>query len=127
MMKRHLKLFLLSALLVLAATVQYAQTVSMVRVTSNPDGPWLYVDGSLYYHAMAAFWPVGSQHTLWAPSGEGYAYNIDQTIQWQFQGWQSSGGVLPGNPVQVIASPSANLYTAVYNAQYRFTLQFQCN
>jgi uncharacterized protein (TIGR03437 family) len=101
--------------------------VSDTRVQSNPAGPWFEVDGQLYYNVMEAFWPVGSLHTLWAPSGQGYAYNLDGTVQWQFQSWQSPSGPLVGNPVTVIASPTVTQYTAVYNTLYQFSLQISCN
>jgi uncharacterized protein (TIGR03437 family) len=129
MKKHHSKLLLLPALLIVAATVplQRAQTVSVVRVLSNPEGPAFSVDGTVYYHPMSAFWPVGSQHTLGIPSGEGYTYNIDQTIQWKFQGWQWSGDPLLGNAVQVIASPSVTEYQATYSSSYKFTVQLSCN
>ena len=130
MKKRHSRFLPLSALLLLAAASVppgRAQIGTETRVLSNPDGPWFYIDGTLFYHATAAFWPVGSLHTLWAPSGQGYAYNVGQTVQWQFQGWQWSGGTGASNPIQVIADPSIAQYTAVYNTQYLFTLQSACN
>jgi len=130
MKKRHSKFLSLSALLLLAAAsvpLDHAQTVSAVRVLSNPDGPWFYVDGTLFYHAMSAFWPEGSVHTLSTPSGAGYAYNADQTIQWQFTGWQWSGGSSTFPTVQVITDPSITQYTAGYSVQYLFTYQVACN
>ena len=124
---RFLSLSALLLIVVASVPLNRAQTVSAVRVQSSPDGPWFYVDGTVYFHAMSAFWPVGSLHTLWAPSGQGYVYGADQAIMYQFQGWQWSGGTFTENPIQVTASPSITQYEALYTSQYKFTLQFSCN
>jgi uncharacterized protein (TIGR03437 family) len=123
-------LSLLALLLALAVSVEPggAQTpVASTRVLAQPEGPWFYVDGTQYSKPMAAFWPVGSIHTLWIPQGSGYSYNADATIQYQFQSWTWAGGTLPQNPVSVIADPSITQYTANFIVQYQFSLQINCN
>jgi uncharacterized protein (TIGR03437 family) len=126
----HSRFLSLAGVLALAAasvSPAGAQTVTATRVLSNPDGPWFYVDGTPFYHAMSAFWPVGSVHTLWAPSGTGYAYNMDQTVQWRFQNWQWTGGSSALPMVQVIADTSVTEYAAVYTTLYKFTFNSTCN
>src|ERR1022692_1214335 len=131
MKKLHSRFLPVSALLLaLAAFVPLgrAQTpVASTRVLSDPDGPWFYVDGNQYAHAMAAFWPVGSAHTLWVPSGSGFTYNADQTIQYQFQHWTSPAGTLTQNPISVIADPAIMQYPAFFNVvKYKFPLRVPC-
>ena len=130
-MKKIFSRFLPLAALVLSlgalAPSDRAQTaVTAVRVMAVPDGPQISVDGQLFYHAMSAFWPVGSAHTLWVPSGNGVAYSADQTIQWTFQAWQSPGGSIPGNPITVTADPNVTQYQAIFATNYRFLVQALC-
>jgi uncharacterized protein (TIGR03437 family) len=131
MKKLHSRFLSVSALLLAWAVFvppDRAQTpVASTRVLAEPDGPEFYVDGTVYLHAMAAFWPQGSLHTLWAPSGAGFAYNAAGTIQYQFQNWTWSGGTFAQNPLSIIADPAITQYAAVYNVQYLFTLQVSCN
>ncbi|HUI56403.1 MAG TPA: hypothetical protein VLY04_15615 [Bryobacteraceae bacterium] len=124
---RLLPLFVLILFLgALAPSNQAQTTVSATRVMTVPDGPQFAVDGQMFLHSMSAFWPVGSVHSLWVPSGGGFAYNADQTIQWIFQGWQYAGGALSGNPVTITADPSITQYQAIFNTNYRFLLQASC-
>ena len=111
------------------APAGHAQTLSAVTISSSPDGPWFYVDGTVYFHAMSAFWPVGSLHTLTQPYGTSYVYNNafpNQTIQYQFQGWQWTGGSSSQSTLQVIADPSITRYTANYTEQYLVGIQMSC-
>jgi uncharacterized protein (TIGR03437 family) len=127
-MKKHYSK-LVSAVILAAALVPAgrAQPVSDVTVLSNPDGPWFYVDGTVYYHAMSAFWPEGSLHYLWSPYNGGYSYNLNQTVQWQFQGWQWAGGSSSESGIEVMADPTIRQYMAVFSTQYLFTIQMACN
>ena len=104
-----------------------AQTLVATQVLTSPAGPWFTVDGTTFYSGMSAFWPVGSQHTLGINSGTGFAYNLDATIQWQFQQWQWKGGASAAPTIQVITDPSIDQYNATFAAQYLFTVQIVCN
>jgi len=115
-------------LMTVAASAPFARAqTTEVRVLSNPAGPQFQVDGTNYGGPVSFLWPVGSQHTLYAPSGSGYAYNIGQTIQWQFAGWQWSGGTQTQNPLPISASTAIPQYTALYNALYQFSLSISCS
>jgi len=129
MRKNQSRFLLLSAALLVTAFVPagHAQTGTQTTVLASPSGPWIEVDGTVYFNAMSAFWPVGSVHTLSVPQGIGYSYNVDGTIQYQFQGWSWPGGSSGDTAIQVMASPSVTKYTASFNTQYLLTVQVACN
>src|SRR5438270_6527218 len=54
--------FILS-LFALAAALP-AQTVSSVRIYTDPDGLEFWVDGQQYQHAVTLLWPQGSKHSI---------------------------------------------------------------
>ena len=127
-MRKRDSIFLpLSAALLLMAFIPAgrAQTGTLTTVLASPTGPWFAVDGTTYFTAMSAFWPVGSQHTLSIPQGTGFSFNQDKTVQWQFQGW--SGDSTGSTAIEVIANPSVTKYTATFAQQYLLTVNVACN
>jgi len=130
MKKRHPRVLPYAALLALVAAsapLQRAQSVSAVRIMSTPDGPNFYVDNTVFYHAVSAFWPTGSTHTLLSSSGLGPSYDLAGTTQFLFTGWTSNLGAVPGNPIQVVADPHITQYTATFTIAYKFSLQVVCD
>src|ERR1017187_1705400 len=116
---------LLMALLAAMAPPNQAQVpTTLTRVYCLPDGPEFIVDTGVYAHAMAAFWPIGSKHTLTIPQGFGQSYNWDLSIQFTFTGWQWSEGTLPGSSITVTADPGVQQYVAAFNMQYKFGVQY---
>ena len=116
---------LLIALFVAVAPPNQAQVpTTLTRVFCVPDGPEFIVDGGVYAHAMSAFWPIGSKHTLTIPQGFGLSYNADQSIVFNFTGWQWSGGPLPGSTITVTADPNIQQYVANFGTQYKFGIQY---
>jgi len=131
-MTKSFSKFLTAAALIAIAMGAYApldraQSLILTRVSSVPDGPEFYVDGGVYAHAMSAFWPAGSVHSLWVPQGVGFSYNADRTIQYTFIGWSSGSTALPGNPVSVTADSSATQFQANFSVAYKFGVQFVCS
>ena len=128
MKKIQLKLVPVAAVMVLLgalAQLNRAQTpTTLTRVLCVPDGPVFHVDGSEYAHAMSAFWPMGSKHTLDIPQGPGISYNPTATIRFRFTGWEWSGGSLPGSQITVIASPAITEYRANFSVEYQFGIQY---
>ncbi len=120
----------LVAVMLVAACVPAgdAQTGTLTTVMTNPSpGPLFTVDGTPYFSAMSAFWPVGSLHTLSIPSGAGYAYDQTFTTQWQFQQWEWATGTSSAPSIQVIGNVGSTKFTAVFNTLYQFSVQFACN
>jgi len=116
---------LLIALLTAVAPPNQAQVpTTLTQVYCSPDGPEFTVDGGGYFHAMAAFWPIGSKHTLAIPQGFGVSYNADLSIMFTFLSWQWAGGTLPGSSITVTADPSAPQYVANFGTQYKFSIQY---
>lgn len=129
-MKKHLNFRSISVLCLLAcasAPFAPAQTVSTVRILSDPDGPWFSVDGTVNTHGIVAVWPAGSVHQLGIPTGTGYSTNIDGKTRWQFQNWTWSGGTFTNPTVTVIADPSITEYRAKFDFQYRYEFHIVCN
>ena len=85
MKKHHSKFLPLSAVLLAAVFIPSgdAQTGTQTTVLASPSGPWFEVDGTVFYSAMSAFWPIGSMHTLSIPGGTGFTYSLNATTQWQ--------------------------------------------
>ncbi len=129
MRKNHSRFLSLSAVLLATAFVPAgrAQTSTLTTVLASPSGPWIEVDGTVYFNEFSAFWPVGSQHTLSIPAGAGYSYNLDETTQWQFLNWQWATGTSSSPTIQVIGNIGSTRYTAVFTAQYLFSTQVACN
>jgi len=129
MRKRISKLLPLSAVLLVTAFVPagFAQTGTQTTVQANPTGPQFEVDGTIFFNAMSAFWPVGSVHTLLIPQGTGFSYNYDFSTKWQFIGWQWAGGSSSATSMQVLANPSITNYTATFSTEYLFTVKIACN
>ena len=55
----------------------HAQLGTQTTVLTSPAGPEFTVDGATYFNAMSAFWPVGSQHTLFCSPGRGVLIQSD--------------------------------------------------
>ena len=129
MRKNHSRFLSLSAALLVTAFVPAgrAQTGTQTTVLASPSGPWFAVDGTVYFNAMSAFWPVGSVHTLSIPQGSGFSSGLDGLSQYQFQNWSWAGSSSQETSVQVIASPSVTQYTAAFNVQYLLQYQVACN
>ena len=129
MRKRHSRFFSLFAVLLVTAFVPAgrAQTGTLTTVLASPSGPWIEVDGTVYFNAMSAFWPVGSVHTLSIPAGTGYSYGLNGRHQWQFQQWEWSNGSSSSTTIQVIGNIGSTRFTAVFTTQYLFTPQVACN
>jgi len=128
-MKNHLPKFvpvtLLTAFLLAMAPPNQAQTpTTLTGVSCSPDGPEFIVDGGAYWHAMTAFWPIGSKHTLSIPQGTGVSYSPDLLTMFTFASWQWSGGPLAGTSITVTADPSIAQYVATFTAQYQFGIQY---
>jgi uncharacterized protein (TIGR03437 family) len=129
MRKRHSIFFTLTAVLPVMGFVPagHAQTGTQTTVLTDPAGPQFSVDGSVYFSAMSAFWPVGSLHTLSVPAGTGYSYGQNLQTQWQFQGWQWANGSSANPTIQVIGNIGSTKFTAVFATLYLFTTQVACN
>jgi uncharacterized protein (TIGR03437 family) len=129
MKKRNSRFLPLSAVLLLTASIPAgrAQTGTLTTVLASPSGPWIEVDGTVYFNAMSAFWPVGSEHILSIPQGTGYSYGLNGDTQYQFQGWSWAGYSTSSTSVLVIADPSVTRYTAAFTVQYQLTVQVGCN
>src|SRR5258708_3416743 len=71
----------------------------VTRVTTSPDGVWVYVDGSAYQFGASLNWQEGSKHTL---STDLVQTGVRPGIKYTFSGWKSGNNPLPdGNPVTV--------------------------
>jgi uncharacterized protein (TIGR03437 family) len=130
MRKRQLsRFFPLPAVLLLTAffPAAHAQTGTQTTVLANPAGPEFSVDGTVYFNAMSAFWPVGSVHTLSVPQGVGYSYDQTFDTQWQFQQWAWANGSSSSPTIQVIGNVGSDKFTAVFAVQYLFNTAVACN
>ncbi len=61
--KSRAKFALIVGTLVLAASLP-AQTVSSIRIFTNPAGLFFQVDGQIYSQPVTLLWPQGSKHTI---------------------------------------------------------------
>jgi uncharacterized protein (TIGR03437 family) len=129
MRKRHSIFFTLTAMLLAVGFVPagHSQTGTLTTVGTSPAGPQFSVDGTVYFNAMSAFWPVGSVHTLSIPAGTGFSYDQDLQTQWQFANWQWANGTSASPTIQVIGNIGSTGFTANFTAQYLFTTQVACN
>lgn len=110
----------LAALVAAFAGGGRAQVQSTTRIIDSPPGATYSVDGQQYTQSTSFIWPQGSKHTLYAPP----AVSVLGTTQYSFQGWQWSGGPLPGNPVVVTADPAITQYTAAFSVAYLLNVSF---
>ncbi len=123
---------LLIALLAVVAPPNQAQvSTTLTTVLCSPVGPEFLVDGGAYVQPMAAFWPIGSKHTLTIPQGfGGISYNADQSIQFTFAGWSWTGpgstgaGASSLSTLTVTADPSIDQYLALFTTQYKFGVKY---
>ncbi|MGA3019066.1 MAG: hypothetical protein ABSF62_18235 [Bryobacteraceae bacterium] len=124
------------ALMVAMAPPTQAQVpTTLTEVLCSPDGPEFIVDGGVYAHAMSAFWPIGSKHTLTVPQGYGgLSYNAGLSIQYTFAGWSWTGtaaseaGASASSTLTVTADPSLQQYVANFTTLYKFGIQyFSCS
>src|ERR1039458_7905868 len=121
---------LLIALFVAVPPPNQAQVpTTLTRVFCLPDGPEFIVDGGVYAHAMSAFWPIGSKHTVSVPQGYGgVSYNAGLSIQYTFAGWSWTGTGLSGgstlSTLTVTADPSIQQYLAAFTTLYKFGIQY---
>ncbi|MBZ5725782.1 MAG: hypothetical protein LAP87_12380 [Acidobacteriia bacterium] len=105
---------ILPALLAAFAPAGRAQSQgTATRITTVPAGLSFLVDGQSLSGAVSPIWATGSKHTLEvAPptqvSGDGTRY--------EFQGWETSAGALPGNPATVTGDPAVTEYRAVFSS-----------
>jgi uncharacterized protein (TIGR03437 family) len=128
MRKRNSKFLPLLATLAMALVPDgRAQTGTLTTVTTSPAGPLFSVDGTTYYTAMSAFWPIGSLHTLSVLQGTGYSYDQTFTTQWQFSGWKWANGTTTDTTIQVIGNLGSTAFTAVFNTSYLFSTQLACS
>ena len=129
MSQRYFRFSPLSTALLMAAFVPAgrAQTGTQTTVLTSPAGPQFSVDGTVYYDAMSAFWPVGSEHTLSVPAGTGYSYDQAFDTQWQFTGWQWATGSSSLPTINVIGNIGSSRFTAMFNIMYLFTTQVACS
>jgi uncharacterized protein (TIGR03437 family) len=99
-----------------------AQDGTTVRVHTTPDGLQFYVDGVYHNSPVSMFWPAGSKHVLSVPP------DIQQNnikTQYTFEGWQWSGGTLPGGETVTISAgaPMTDI-AAVYAVEYALSLNY---
>ena len=99
MMKRATQLAILAT--TLAAAGAWGQGIGTVKIGTNPEGPYFYVDGRQYTTTQVFLWPVGSKHQVQFPlsvdpaSSESLAfqYGRNSNIRYTFSGWKANGGL----------------------------------
>lgn len=113
----------LTFILALGIAAALAQSLgTTVRIHTSPDGLQFYVDGVEFSSAVSMNWPVGSKHTLSVP--QDLRQNGIKT-QYAFQGWQYSGGAIPGGAnVTIAAGPPMTDITALYSVEYALSLNY---
>jgi uncharacterized protein (TIGR03437 family) len=120
MNKPAFRIALLVSVLIAFALAQSGGTA--VRIHTTPEGLEFQIDGVGYSQAVSMFWPVGSKHVL---SVQPDLTQNGQKTQYAFQGWQWSGGILPGGTtVTITAGPPMTDIAAVYAMQYALSLNY---
>ncbi len=120
---KSLTFCILPALLAAFAPAGRAQSQgTATRILSVPANLEFRVDGQRVLSAASPIWPTGSVHVLFAmPPTQ---VSLDGT-RYDFQGWETPAGALPGNPVTVTADPTISEYRAVFaSSGYVFSLRY---
>jgi uncharacterized protein (TIGR03437 family) len=113
---------ILFGLLICPAVAQDLGTT--VRIHTSPGGLQFYVDGVSYRGPVSMFWPVGSKHVLEVPPD---IEQVGTKMQYSFQGWQWSGGMVPpagATKVTITAGPPMTDIVAQYSVQYALSLNY---
>jgi uncharacterized protein (TIGR03437 family) len=102
-----------------------AQTISSVRIFTEPAGELqYYVDGQFYSGPANLFWPAGSRHTLSVtlPVQSG----LRPKTRYLFGRWADSTDLLKtaGAEITVTADPRITYYKAIFSVQYALSLNF---
>jgi len=99
-----------------------AQTVSSVRIYTNPTGLTFSVDGQGYTQPVTLFWPQGSKHVVSAPSlqnaGQGLAttqYGLGTVVS-------NIGPIL--DLTNITADPNLTYIELPFTTQYQVQLDF---
>jgi uncharacterized protein (TIGR03437 family) len=122
-------------LVLLAGVGAWAQSISAVKISTNPSGPNFAVDGQVYNSPQVFTWPTGSKHIVEflvaidpitrAPLP--YQTSVGDNTRYYFGAWTDNSALLgPGSsPVQTVtASPALTSLTATVNVQYRVHINF---
>src|SRR5262249_35435726 len=133
-MKREIRLATLFTLLLLPiGGALWGQTISSVRVSTNPGGGRFLVDGLMYSNAQVFLWPQGSKHILQFPQDTlpdgtpaGYQSRLDGLARYALGTWTLNNGVAPSGSTDltVIADPTITSVTINTNASYRIQLRY---
>jgi uncharacterized protein (TIGR03437 family) len=113
----------LPALLLAFAGLLTGQTWITARVSSQPPGASVTVDGVAYSETAVFAWRVGSAHVLSVETGQ---YFDVEGARYTFRKWTDSAGRDYGaSPtIQVVASASVYAYRAVFDVQYAVDLLY---
>lgn len=110
-------------LLGLAGAAAPGQTLSTIRILTEPAGADFYVDGQRYSGAATFLWPVHSKHQLAIPDVQ-----LSTTIKarYSFQRWTDSTGNLSiASPViWITADPAITQIKAEVREEYALSLLF---
>jgi len=103
-MKRDLRSVIFLTLLLgsLSGILQAQNTISSVRVYSNPAGARFVVDGLMYNGSQTFLWPAGSKHTVQFPlsflpdgTAANYQESLDGNTHFTAVSWTLANGVTP--------------------------------
>ena len=119
--KSHIKSALIIGSFLLAASLP-AQTVSSVRIFTNPTGLTFTVDGQNYEQPVTLLWPQGSKHVVSAPSPQNVGAGA-ATTQYTMSTMTSNIGPIL-DPTNVTADPGLTYIELPFTVQYQVQLDF---
>ena len=119
--KSRIKSALIIGSFLLAASLP-AQTVSSVRIYTNPTGLTFTVDGQGYTQPVTLLWPQGSKHVVSAPSPQNVGAG-SATTQYTMSTMTSNIGPIL-DPTNVTADPGLTYIELPFTVQYQVQLDF---
>ncbi len=122
--KTHARIALMVGLFLPAASLP-AQTVSSVRIFTNPTGLQFVVDGQPYLEPVTLLWPQGSKHSIVATSPQTTQATGLQQAQTVYTLGQPVSNLGPiADLGSITADPSLTYIELPYNVSYDVSLDF---